>query len=1511
MTFDPKYTEITFDHANGHGFILRDTRTGKTKRVRGVTGHIHNVFNKNSKTKDDPAMTTFGEAALRKGTSIHQEVSAWVDSPRIFNKMSLDAQTAASMLVAQFPPSQGWVYNHDVPVSDYKKFASEIDLTVTNTNTGEVHIIDLKTGKWRGSEYNAQLSFYKRMWELGNPDQKVSGIWGLRTQEGSRGFVRADEFTPNQLDSIFYKGVRPKRVVNMNKGVAARQTNVLEHFEPATKQSGSTVSRPVTFFDVETGPHNEPIQLAAVKGVFNKQTGKFQIIDKFTRYFTGDPSTYASQEWAVLQELHGITPETAALRGKKYGRWGERHLNAFKAFIGDSVLAGHNIEEFDIPTVFGQQSVSNDIIDTLHIARNIRGQGVNKLGQLFALTTGQSMRQAGFSAHDALGDVMANTRMFEGWLNRKGSPFQEYSELVLNNPGMSTIRKNTYTGAMVRMKDEEMTPEDLLSMNIGTGMGFEDLSDMLDEERSTRLDNTAPPDGWYPAGGAGWGYMDIAELKALVNRQTHLTASLGEFTNSLSTSVFNHTSQIRNNMLRSMVDYSDDDARKILQRMYGDAEVERNVDTIKTIRRAKYRGWANREIEKAAARGIDLTKMDEFHDLNMVAKGETHSFTVDPNTGAAINTPLDGRATVLQARVDIAKLLGSQGAINKAKSLARYAEYHGLNERAAALSMVKNEDDFFRESMAYNEDRRRQYDAELLSKQKHETVRDMLYEGHQAKSAQLAALAESEDELWRARKQGQKELEKYNKTFDTFNKALSTAIAAPGQFGAGHAELQEKMRSTSRYTWGATGGFMPKELQPAGGYLIDSAFDMYKYDTVRRNTGLQIGSNIASAAATGALSMVGFGPIAMGIGAAVGGASQIIPSIFQSKEAKMTEGMSYVSSKFNLWSGLFTIMEAPFKMLARVTKDLTRSFLGLSASIAGIMLGGLNKLDSANEHYASLTSLTHGQYQDTFSMDAWLGLKEGSIVSATEDAVANMRTFLTSGEGQHKWANLALSNSLSGYLAAGDYEGVMNMVNDVVAQGHANPERRRDIMSNFIAAFGKGVLSDMVQSAWTHGVDDVRQFGNDARAGIHYRNIDDYWQGRINDTRSDWKMTIHGFDNAWMKVTVRMWEAFGRDISNSALDIANAFGDRGLAGGFDELKKKFKSLWEAFNSDEGLFDTGINLDGLVDMGKKILAAIMNGLASAIDVMQPFVLQSLTSLTNGILSLIAGVAGKVEPILAYMSTFEINPNLFAALAAVVAGDYGKAFLYGAKAKEEGLIRSHGTDVNNGVVNEKAEIDMVKYSERTKLPYTSYNYLRKHAGTSGKISADEHFLWMYNYAYNNKNDKLTLLDGTSISYKDLYTLRGIANGTNRDPALTEEGIQYAKDMYNYITQSMLEVAIMQHNHGSDNWTMGGTMDYRNLAHGNYEMIEDYIHAAKPGLSDAVQAGATLMMDGAASTLRHGANMLTIGIEAKDDRLKVTAKDTAGNVHEIVTKTGSTVKDIFQLNIAARSSAAEGVH
>lgn len=1526
MDFDPRYTEVITDHNNIHGYILRDTRTGKTKRVKGVTGHIHNVFSKGKERKPDIATTTFSEAAIKRGISIHGEISSWIDSPRIFNKMSLDAQTGVSMLVSQFPPLQGWTYHHDVPVTDYKKFASEIDVLVRNEHTGETHIIDLKTGSWRGGEYSAQLSFYKRMYELGHPDEKISGIWGLRTKEGSRGFVKAQEFTKAEVDSIFYKGVRPVKYHNMNRGTAAPKSNVLDHFEPAARQSGSGVSRPVTFFDVETGPRGEILQIGAVKGVFNKKAGQFQIIDKFTRHFTGDPSTYNTQEWALLQETHGITPENAALRGKKYGRWGERHLNAFKQFVGDSVLAGHNIEEFDIPSVFGKDTPGNDIIDTLHIARNIRGQGGNKLGELFALTTGVSMKRAGFLAHDALGDVMANAKMFEGWLNRGGSPFQEYSNLVLDNPGLSTIRKNTYTGAMVRMKDEELTPEDLLSMNIGTGMSIEDLSDMLDEERSARLDRGAPPKGFVSAsGGPDWSGLDVAEIKALLNRQAHLTGSLGEFTQSLSTSVYNHQAQIRNNMLRSMVDYTDDDARSILQRMYGDAEVERNIDTIKTMRKAKYRGWALHEIEKAAARGFDITNMPEFADLNLVARGADTSFTLDPQTGAAINTPLDGRQTVLDARVKMKELFGAQGAISKGHALARYADYHGLHARAAELRMVRDDDQFFQTSMAYNEDRRKQHEAELLSKKKGEAVREMLYTGHQSGAAQAAALAKSEDELWRARQMGKKELEDYTKKVSAFQDMMKSFIEMPGQVGAGHQELIAKGRGMAHNVWQASSGFVPREFQGAGSHFIDSAFDMYGAGVVGKNTNLQIGSNLVGAAFTGAASLAGLGPIGMAAGGVGGLLSQLIPSFFKKKEANMAENMGFIAGKANFWSGMVELITGPFKMLARVTKDLTRGFLGLSAGIAGILIGGLNRLDTAKEHYASLTGLSHMAYQQTYTVDAWLGLKEGSLASEGENVLQSMRAFLTSGEGAPKWANLALSGSLSRYLSMGSYDGYMAMINDVAKQGFDDPSRQQDIMANLQAAFGKGATTQTVQAMWTHGITDAKQIGRGALNSIYGIDLNNDWQLRVNNTRAEWGRTAHGFDNAWMKMTVNMWDALGRDISNSVLRVMDAFGEHGLTGGLEALRKEAKALWTAFKSNEGIGGTGINLESVKNVGKQLLATLLEGGAEVIRIMSPAVIKGFQDIMSSIMDVIASVAGRLEGLFALMSTFQINPKVFESLALISSGgvDAAKGWLMFKEAQAEGFITSANLSYINGRVAKKNDdIDNVKFGSRMNLGSYAlnnalFNHLREAEKSGDAISNESVWNALKNAPSTEPIEYINMPDGSSVSVREIEEAYRIASGEVRvmpgGTVVSDEVRKYYTDKFNNMIGSVRYYGQEIYSHNRNNWALHNgaeRMGFRNKAD-EHAMLEDSIRNATEGTVSAAGMMANVIGDGAASILEAGAERLRASMEVtvKEDRTEVSFTDAYGEAKKAVLKTGQKFSDILNLNYS--SAAAEGVH
>ncbi len=114
-------------------------------------------------------------------------------------------------------------------------------------------------------------------------------------------------------------------------------------------------------------------------------------------------------------EVHGITKEK--VKGCK--TFVERAKYIFNLFNNRDILT-HNGNVFDIQFLYDKLSNVNDdytlrlgdvnVFDTLYIETKISSR---KLGELFKKYTGETMEDAGLSAHDALSDVKATLSIFK------------------------------------------------------------------------------------------------------------------------------------------------------------------------------------------------------------------------------------------------------------------------------------------------------------------------------------------------------------------------------------------------------------------------------------------------------------------------------------------------------------------------------------------------------------------------------------------------------------------------------------------------------------------------------------------------------------------------------------------------------------------------------------------------------------------------------------------------------------------------------------------------------------------------------------------------------------------------------------------------------------------------------------------------------------------------------------------------------------------------------------------
>lgn len=179
-------------------------------------------------------------------------------------------------------------------------------------------------------------------------------------------------------------------------------------------------SRPIVVFDAETGHNDEILSLGAIKLAYHNVTRRLEKVDQYERYYYATETR--SQGYRERLAVHGLTQGEIQRhrRAQKasYGKFYDaKEQIAFRKFIGNSVLSGHNLNNADIPWALGGQ-VHNSTIDTLIAMENMRGIGGNTLNEVYQDLFGKSMEAAGFAHHGAMDDTLATAQILGELLNR-------------------------------------------------------------------------------------------------------------------------------------------------------------------------------------------------------------------------------------------------------------------------------------------------------------------------------------------------------------------------------------------------------------------------------------------------------------------------------------------------------------------------------------------------------------------------------------------------------------------------------------------------------------------------------------------------------------------------------------------------------------------------------------------------------------------------------------------------------------------------------------------------------------------------------------------------------------------------------------------------------------------------------------------------------------------------------------------------------------------------------------
>lgn len=171
------------------------------------------------------------------------------------------------------------------------------------------------------------------------------------------------------------------------------------------------MAKPIVILDTETTGLSKQfdwiIQLSGVK--FDRET--YEVLGKFNSYIIPRGDWHIS---ADATEVHGLTEEFIKANGRPLKEAGAEFLE----FIKGCDIMGYNSNQYDVLMIYKDFTDSGLVFpvdgiqfyDVLGMERKIHP---NNLESVFARYTGMSMEQAGYPAHNSLGDCMATLDVFK------------------------------------------------------------------------------------------------------------------------------------------------------------------------------------------------------------------------------------------------------------------------------------------------------------------------------------------------------------------------------------------------------------------------------------------------------------------------------------------------------------------------------------------------------------------------------------------------------------------------------------------------------------------------------------------------------------------------------------------------------------------------------------------------------------------------------------------------------------------------------------------------------------------------------------------------------------------------------------------------------------------------------------------------------------------------------------------------------------------------------------------
>lgn len=1030
------------------------------------------------------------------------------------------------------------------------------------------------------------LSYRKRIVQyLNDLRSRVSSFAASMTHNVEKMELQATRYNPNPGTGFF----APK----------SASGNYLQSQVKGIRYGGP---REFTTLDIETDDNGRPITVSALKQVFNRDTGKFETVDTFQRFYHAKNS-----DLNYTSAVHGLTSaKLKRLRAQQYKAGGffspssfyNKHYNKdeandLKKFLGSSIIVGHNIVDYDLPHLFNTP-LGNQTIDTMTVARNAWYGENNDLDSVFQRLFHKTMEQAGLPHHNSMSDVIANAMIAQEMVRLGGKTGDAY-RYVMTHANTHIVPFDEYVNSMV-MKGTYSDYKKGVGgyINMDETMALGDI--LTSKEKLKALGGKVNKEtGKIEVPG-----FHVETIKTAEKEEYPTEGKEGKvtFESTLMSVIQNLHTEVQK---AGMISQEAADAYALGNRTRMAAMVDR---------------MARLDSEEAMH--------EELADLGY---GEGN---IDAITRAALRRKAHGQKDKIDVQISKWNREGWLSA-KQLNTLARNNDPLALEEAYYGMKFEHDRDRKIERAVRHGQITRKQGDNLRDNVKSYEDLEDTM------------------DQMI----QWNKKLDNSMEGVTQRSKALHSVLASLANIPAYNFERWEStFRNEVHGIKGAARGLVPNIVYNPLSRLTDAGMNALGERTAPWKAAYRLGG-----IAGGTLLHAGLAsgnPWVAAAGAAFKIGTQIVGNVGEAKITRWGEG---IQNNFNTLGFLQDMILMPFRLLRAAIDKVIKGLGILAGALAGLtklMTSGLTNMMSMGNPITGLTGMDYGAYAGSMSVDAAALLGKGTINNMFNDFATQRMQLYTTGQLN---MNRLIGASMLGvfdqvYGNTMDEESAFNSMVDVLIKrtSKENPLQRKQTYE--IANVINPSLAAILQSANTLGVDSYEALKR-PKGMWRYEEADlNRW--RAGWQRAQWEYQYAGMQKGFTmnRVATALWNGpagwgiSGKGLYNGFNKVFSSVADALETGKWEKVGETIKNLWDtivtgaegAWTSIKKIF----NIEGNASPWQMLVSSFAKVGVKAIDIFKDTILPAINNVWDNVVKI---VIDKMSGLMEFLSTIRVDKDEF--------------------------------------------------------------------------------------------------------------------------------------------------------------------------------------------------------------------------------------------------------------------------